>query len=72
METIFDACECLENRRIKYATRLLKDEALDWWDLIRSSLALENLALLSWTEFKEKLMEKYCGQRALDKIEDGF
>ena len=72
METIYDACECLENQRIKYATRLLKEEALDWWDLIRVSLTPENLARLSWTEFKEKLMEKYCGQRALDKIEDEF
>ena len=25
---IFDACDCLENQRIKYATRLLKDEAI--------------------------------------------
>ena len=72
METIFDACDCLENQRIKYATRLLKDETVDWWELIRSSLTPENLARLSWAEFKEKLMEKYCGQRALDKIENEF
>ena len=57
METIFDACDCLENQRIKYVTRLLKDEAIDWWELIRSSLTPENLARLSWAEFKEKLME---------------
>ena len=27
---------------------------------------------LSWAEFKKNVLEKYCSQRALDKIEDEF
>ena len=68
----FDASECHENQQIKYASYMLKGEALDWWELIHSSLTPTNLARISWTEFKEKLLEKYCSQRVIDKIEDEF
>jgi len=72
MEMAFDACEFHENQRVKYPSHLLKDDALDWWDVIHSSLAPADLARLSWAEFKRKLLEKYCSQRTLDKFEDAF
>ena len=40
--------------------------------MLRSSLTPTNLARFSWAEFKEKLLEKYCSQRALENIEDEF
>ncbi|KAI3702278.1 hypothetical protein L6452_28011 [Arctium lappa] len=42
------------------------------WNLTRSSLTPEVLAKLSWTTFKKKIMDKYCSERALDKIELEF
>lgn len=32
----------------------------------------EIVALLTWKVFKENVMDKYCNERALDKIEDEF
>ena len=30
------------------------------------------LAKLSWPEFKRKILEKYCNEQDLDKIEDEY
>ncbi|KAJ9540615.1 hypothetical protein OSB04_027121 [Centaurea solstitialis] len=72
MEMAFEASECDSSQRVKFASHLLKGEALTWWNLTRSSLAPEVYAMLSWAEFKKKTLEKYCSERALDKIEDEF
>ncbi|KAJ9555770.1 hypothetical protein OSB04_010384 [Centaurea solstitialis] len=72
MEMAFEASECDSSQRVKFASHLLKGEALTWWNLTRSSLTPEVYAKLSWTEFKKKMLEKYCSERALDKIEDEF
>ncbi|KAJ9562131.1 hypothetical protein OSB04_007291 [Centaurea solstitialis] len=68
----FEASECDSSQRVKFASHLLKGEALTWWNLTRSSLTPEVYARLSWAEFKKKMLEKYCSERALDKIEDEF
>ena len=68
----FEAIECNDNQRVKFASHLLKGEALTWWNLTRSFLMPGVLARLSWPEFKKKLLEKYCNKRALDKIEEEF
>ncbi|KAJ9552749.1 hypothetical protein OSB04_016794 [Centaurea solstitialis] len=72
MEMAFEASECDSSQRVKFASHLLKGEALTWWNLTRSSLTPEVYARLSWAEFKKKMLEKYCSERALDKIEDEF
>ncbi|KAJ9542143.1 hypothetical protein OSB04_028649 [Centaurea solstitialis] len=72
MEMAFEASECDDSQRVKFASHLLKGEALTWWNLTRTSLTPEVLAVLPWSEFKKKMLEKYCSERALDKIEDEF
>ncbi|KAJ9551398.1 hypothetical protein OSB04_015443 [Centaurea solstitialis] len=72
MDMAFEASECDASQRVKFASHLLKGEALTWWNLTRSSLTPEVYARLSWAEFKKKMLETYCSERALDKIEDEF
>ncbi|KAJ9561422.1 hypothetical protein OSB04_006582 [Centaurea solstitialis] len=42
-----------------------------FWDASRRS-SVGVVSRLSWAEFKKKMLEKYCSERALDKIEDEF
>ncbi|KAJ9564428.1 hypothetical protein OSB04_000394 [Centaurea solstitialis] len=72
IEMAFEASECEDSQRVKFASHLLKGEALTWWNLTRTSLTPKVLAVLPWSEFKKKMLEKYCSERALDKIEDEF
>ncbi|KAJ9564187.1 hypothetical protein OSB04_000153 [Centaurea solstitialis] len=72
MEMAFEASECDDSQRVKFASHLLKGEALTWWNLTRSSISPEVYARLSWADLKKKMLEKYCSERALDKIDDEF
>ncbi|KAI3729090.1 hypothetical protein L6452_17738 [Arctium lappa] len=57
MEMAFEASECDSSQRVKFASQLLRGEALIWWNLTRSALVPEVLAKLTWPVFKEKLMD---------------
>ncbi|KAI3684861.1 hypothetical protein L6452_34088 [Arctium lappa] len=72
LEMAFESSECDPSQRVKFASQLLRGEALIWWNLTRSALTPEVLAKLTWTVFKEKIMDKYCSERSLDKLEREF
>ncbi|KAI3727551.1 hypothetical protein L6452_16167 [Arctium lappa] len=72
MEMAFEASECDSSQWVKFASQLLRGEALIWWNLTRSALVPEVLAKLTWPVFKEKLMDKYCSERSMDKLEREF
>ncbi|KAI3685832.1 hypothetical protein L6452_35092 [Arctium lappa] len=72
LEMAFDSSEFDPSQRVKFASQLLRGEALIWWNLTQSTLTPEVLAKLTWTVFKEKIMDKYCSERSLDKLEREF
>lgn len=51
---------------------MFRGEALTWWNLTRSTLTPDVLAKLLWPTFKKKVLDKYCSERARDKIEEEF
>ncbi|KAI3748936.1 hypothetical protein L6452_12381 [Arctium lappa] len=72
VEMAFESSECDPSQRVKFASQLLRGEALIWWNLTRSVLTPEVLAKLTWSVFKEKIMDKYCSERSMDKLEREF
>ncbi|KAI3665770.1 hypothetical protein L6452_44401 [Arctium lappa] len=72
VEMAFESSECADAQRVKFASQLLRGDALSWWNITRRALAPEILAKLPWSAFKKKIMEKYCNERALYKIEEEF
>ncbi|KAI3665932.1 hypothetical protein L6452_44567 [Arctium lappa] len=70
VEMAFESSECADSQRVKFASQLLRGDALSWWNVTRRALTTEVLAKLTWPTFKKKIMEKYCNERALDKIEE--
>ncbi|KAI3758507.1 hypothetical protein L6452_06072 [Arctium lappa] len=72
VEMAFESSECADAQRVKFASQLLRGDALSWWNITRRALTPEILAKLPWPTFKKKIMEKYCNERALDKIEEEF
>ncbi|KAI3667585.1 hypothetical protein L6452_42651 [Arctium lappa] len=69
VEMAFESSECDPSQRVKFASQLLWGEALIWWNLTRSVLTPEVLAKLTWPVFKEKIIDKYCSERSMDKLE---
>ncbi|KAI3692422.1 hypothetical protein L6452_32237 [Arctium lappa] len=72
VEMAFESSECTNSQRVKFGSQLLRGDALSWWNITRRDITLEVLAQITWPIFKKKLMQKYCNERALDKIEDEF
>ncbi|KAI3759605.1 hypothetical protein L6452_07536 [Arctium lappa] len=72
VEQAFGSSECGDDQRVRFSTQLLRDTALIWWNIIQSTLFPEVLAQLSWAEFKKKLLEEFCNERTMDRIEKEF
>ncbi|KAI3773112.1 hypothetical protein L6452_04311 [Arctium lappa] len=72
MEQAFRSSECGEEQRVIFGSRMLRGIALTWWDVYSASLEPTVLDQLSWSTFKEKLLEEYCNERSLDRIKEEF
>ncbi|KAI3715649.1 hypothetical protein L6452_22635 [Arctium lappa] len=72
VEQAFGFSECGDDQRVRFGTQLLRDTALIWWNVIQSTLTPAVLAQLSWAEFKKKLLEEFCNERTMDRIEKEF
>ena len=44
---------------------MLKGAALIWWNIYVSSTEAAVIAKLSWEEFKRKVLEEFCNERAM-------
>ncbi|KAI3684984.1 hypothetical protein L6452_34214 [Arctium lappa] len=72
VEQAFGSSECGDDQRVRFGTQLLRDTTLTWWNVIQSTLSPSVLAQLTWGDFKVKLLEEYCNERAVDRIEAEF
>ncbi|KAI3715505.1 hypothetical protein L6452_22489 [Arctium lappa] len=72
VEQAFGSSECGDDQRVRFGTQLLRDTTLTWWNIVQSTLSPTVLAQLSWAEFKKKLLEEFCSERTMDRIEKEF
>jgi hypothetical protein len=72
MEQAFLMCECADTQKAKFASHVLKGAALIWWNIYVSSTEAAVITKLSWEEFKRKVLEEFCNERAMDRLEDEF
>ncbi|GJX08306.1 zinc finger, CCHC-type, retrotransposon gag domain protein [Tanacetum coccineum] len=72
IEDIFDISECSTRQRVKYASHLLKGEARHWWDMIKIARGDDAASVMTWEEFEDLVMENYCPQGLMDKLEEEF
>ncbi|GKA14471.1 zinc finger, CCHC-type, retrotransposon gag domain protein [Tanacetum coccineum] len=72
IEDIFEISECSTRQRVKYASHLLKGEARHWWDMIKIARGDDVASIMTWEEFEDLVMENYCPQGLMDKLEEEF
>ncbi|KAJ0852194.1 putative nucleotidyltransferase, Ribonuclease H [Helianthus annuus] len=65
-------CECLEARRVKYATSTLDGIALTWWNAQVQILGLAAANATPWNDFKELIKREYCTRDDIHKLEVEF
>lgn len=69
-EKVFRITEVLDKDKVKYASAMLVEGALIWWDATYESLAATTRNSLTWDDFRGKFFEQYCPvdlQRRLEK-----
>ena len=71
-ETVFVRSGCSDDNKVTFATGTLLDDALSWWNSTAQNMGLEEAYQLSWAEFKQKMLRKYCPRTEIRKLEDEF
>ncbi|KAJ0805097.1 putative retrotransposon gag domain-containing protein [Helianthus annuus] len=72
LESVFEMCECPEDRRVKYSTGTLEGAALTWWKAQVQLLGLAVANATPWNSFKELIKEEYCSHDDIHKLEVEF
>ncbi|GJX45356.1 reverse transcriptase domain-containing protein [Tanacetum coccineum] len=58
--------------KVKFATGTLIEESLSWWNSFSQPIGIEEAYKITWVEFKELLIKKYCPRTEVQKMEDEF
>nr|GFB18071.1 reverse transcriptase domain-containing protein [Tanacetum cinerariifolium] len=59
-ESVYSRNNCTEDCKVKFATGNLTEEALSWWNSFAQPIGIEEAYKITWTEFKNLLIKKYC------------
>ncbi|KAJ9547300.1 LOW QUALITY PROTEIN: hypothetical protein OSB04_019843 [Centaurea solstitialis] len=62
----------LMNWKVTYAATTLLDSALHWWESECEIRGEEGVVALTWEKMKSLMMDKYCTQLEVKKLESGF
>ncbi|KAI3770483.1 hypothetical protein L6452_01617 [Arctium lappa] len=61
-----------EEDKVTYGTAMLKSEALSWWEVVSNLKGDEEVARMTWEEFKVLFNEKFCPRIAVKQLEEEF
>ncbi|GJV43660.1 reverse transcriptase domain-containing protein [Tanacetum coccineum] len=69
METVFRISHCSMENQIKFSTCTLLAGALTWWNSHVRIVGHDTAYVMTWTELKKKMTDKYCPRNEMKKLE---
>ncbi|KAJ9535388.1 hypothetical protein OSB04_un001497 [Centaurea solstitialis] len=72
VEGAFLTSSCSEEMKVRYASNLLRKAAKDWWNLINRTRTPEQIAVMTWEQFKELFKEQYVPQVEVERLTGEF
>ncbi|GJY49532.1 putative reverse transcriptase domain-containing protein [Tanacetum coccineum] len=69
METVFHISNCPQKYQVKYATCILLNSALTWWNSYKRAIGIEAAYAMKWTELMKLMTEVYCPRNEIQKME---
>ncbi|GKF04976.1 reverse transcriptase domain-containing protein [Tanacetum coccineum] len=69
METVFYISNCYMENKIKFSTFTLLAGALAWWNSHVRTIGHDVTYLMTWTDLKKKMTDKYFPRNKMKKIE---
>ncbi|GKA42699.1 putative reverse transcriptase domain-containing protein [Tanacetum coccineum] len=70
--SVIDPNNCADDEKVKYAAHSFKSEALFWWDMIINVRGVIAIECMTWDEFKEITINKFCPEGELKQLEHEF
>nr|GEW15020.1 reverse transcriptase domain-containing protein [Tanacetum cinerariifolium] len=71
-ESVFSHSNCTEDCKVKFATGILTEAALSWWNSFAEPIGIEEAYKITWVEFKKLLIKKYYPRTKVQKMKDEF
>ncbi|GJW89811.1 reverse transcriptase domain-containing protein [Tanacetum coccineum] len=68
METVFRISNCTVENQIKFATCTLLGSALKWWYSHVRTVGHDGAYVMTWTNLKKMMNDKYCPRGAIKKL----
>ncbi|KAD3067290.1 hypothetical protein E3N88_35170 [Mikania micrantha] len=72
IEGTFETCHCDSSDEVIFAGNQLRERGKDWWELLRKEKGRDGMKDLTWAEFKELFLKRFCPQAAIDRITEEF
>ncbi|GJY87231.1 reverse transcriptase domain-containing protein [Tanacetum coccineum] len=69
METVFRISNCSADNQIKFSTCTLLAGALTWWNSHVRTVGHDVAYVMTWTDLKKKMTDKYCPRNEIKKLE---
>nr|GEW63967.1 putative reverse transcriptase domain-containing protein [Tanacetum cinerariifolium] len=69
METVFNISNCLPKYQVKYATCILHDSALTWWNSHKRTIGVDTAYAMKWDGLIKLMTEVYCSRNEIQKME---
>ncbi|GJS13782.1 hypothetical protein Tco_0408254 [Tanacetum coccineum] len=69
METVFNISNCPPKYQVKYATCILQDSALTWWNSHKRTIGVEAAYAMNWVGLMKLMTEVYCLRNEIQKME---
>ncbi|GJT08593.1 putative reverse transcriptase domain-containing protein [Tanacetum coccineum] len=71
-KSVFLRSNCTKDCKVKFATSTLTEEALSWWNSFAQPIRIKEAYKITWSQFKQLLIKKYCPRTEIKKMEDEF
>ncbi|KAI3754586.1 hypothetical protein L1987_54373 [Smallanthus sonchifolius] len=72
IEAVIKISECRDDQKVKYAAHSFVSEALCWWENLVIALGDKAIDRMTWEELKRLLIEEFCPDNEMDKLERNF
>lgn len=72
MEVVFSISSCTDDCRVKYATCMLMDYALTWWNNHVKSLGINVAYAMGWETLKQIMIEEYFPRQEVQTLNRSF
>ncbi|GJY59300.1 hypothetical protein Tco_0459192, partial [Tanacetum coccineum] len=66
-ESVFSRSNYAEENKVTFATSTLTIDALSWWNSYAQPIGIDQANLITWTELKKLLTNKYCPRTEVKK-----